>query len=166
MAVSALALTFSTSAQAGASRTFIGTTGRDANIAVCSASAACRTFAAALLVTNPDGEIVVVNPGGDGPATISQPVIITAIGVDASISVTTFGAAGLTINTGGNVTLIGLNLHSEATGGAGIEVPGRPPRHDAVGHYFLFGQPGALDFGGHAAVIVTQEPIPLFSSLR
>jgi hypothetical protein len=48
--------------------------------------------------------------------------VITAIGVNASISTVTSGANGLTINTGGNVTLIGLNLHGEAMGHDGILV--------------------------------------------
>ena len=67
-------------------------------------------------------EIVVLTSGGYGPATISQPVVITAIGIDASISVTTSGGNGITINTPGNVTLIGLNLHGEGMGNDGILV--------------------------------------------
>jgi hypothetical protein len=123
LAVSAMALTFSVSAQAGASRTFVSTTGSDSNTSVnCSPSTPCRTFAAAISVTNSGGEVVVLTSGGYGPATISQPVIITAIGIDASISVTTSGGAGLTVNTPGNVTLIGLNLHGEGTGLDGILV--------------------------------------------
>ena len=123
LGVSAIALAFSVSAQAAASRTFVSTTGNDANTSFnCSPSANCRTFGAALSVTNSGGEIVVLSSGGYGPATISQPVIITAIGVDASISVTTSGGNGLTINTPGNVTLIGLNLHGEGSGANGIEV--------------------------------------------
>jgi hypothetical protein len=59
--------------------------------------------------------------GGYGPATITQPVIITAIGVDASISAMS-GGNGITINTTGNVTLIGLNLHGEGVGLNGVEV--------------------------------------------
>jgi hypothetical protein len=65
---------------------------------------------------------VIVDSGGYGPATISQPVVITADDVDASISVTTVGVNGLTINTSGNVTLDGLGLHGEATGNDGILV--------------------------------------------
>ena len=123
LAACALALAFSVSAQAGASRTFVSTTGNDANTAVnCSPSANCRTFAAALSVTNSGGEIVVLTSGGYGPATIAQPVVISAIGVDASISVTTPGTHALVINTPGNVTITGLNLHGEGIGGSGIEV--------------------------------------------
>jgi hypothetical protein len=123
LVASGMVLALSVSAQAGLQRTFVSTTGDDANTsASCAASAPCRTFAAALSVTNPGGEIVVLTSGGYGPATISQPVVITAIGVNASISTVTSGANGLTINTGGNVTLIGLNLHGEAMGHDGILV--------------------------------------------
>ena len=123
LAVVTMALALSASAQAGASRTFVATTGNDANTSVnCGATSPCRTFAAALSVTNSGGEVVVLSSGGYGPATISQPVIITAIGIDASISVTTSGANGITINTPGNVTLIGLNLHGEGTGNDGVLV--------------------------------------------
>jgi hypothetical protein len=123
VAVSALAVVFSVSANAGLQRTFVSTAGDDANTsASCAPSAPCRTFAAALSVTNAGGEIVVLTSGGYGPATISQPVVITAIGVNASISTITGGANGLTINTTGNVTLIGLNLHGEGVGNDGILV--------------------------------------------
>jgi pectate lyase len=120
-AVLVMALAFSASAQSGAGRTFVPTTGNDSNTSVnCSVSANCRTFAAALAVTSPGGEVVVVNSGGYGPATISQPVIITADGVDASISAPS--GNGLTIDTSGNVTIIGLSLDGENTGTNGIEV--------------------------------------------
>src|ERR1017187_10484272 len=107
----ALALAFTFTAQAQNSRSFVATTGNAATN--FSGSQYCRTFARALAVTNAGGEIVVVDSGGYGPVTISQPVVITAIGIDASITVTTSGGNGITINTPGNVTLIGLNLHGE-----------------------------------------------------
>jgi hypothetical protein len=123
IAAGTIILAFSGPAQAAATRTFVSTMGNDANTSAnCSPSANCRTFAAALSVTSPGGEIVVLTSGGYGPATISQPVFITAIGVDASISVTTPGGNGFTINTTGNVTLIGPNLHGEGTGANGILV--------------------------------------------
>lgn len=119
----AVALVFSICAQAGATRTFVSTIGNDSNtFANCGPATPCRTFTAALSITNAGGEIVVLTSGGYGPATISQPVVITAIGVDASISQPTFGQNAITINASGNVTLIGLNLHGEGSGAAGILV--------------------------------------------
>jgi len=120
---SAIALVFSVSLSASSSRSFVSTTGSDTNTAAnCSATANCRSFTAALSVTNPGGEIVVLSSGGYGPATIGQSVVITAIGVDAALSQTTSGQNGLNINTGGNVTLVGLNLHGEGAGMNGLNV--------------------------------------------
>jgi hypothetical protein len=99
-------------------RSFVATTGNDANN--CTLSASCRTLAAALTVTTPGGEIVLVDSGGYGTATISQPVVITAVGVDASITATSGNA--LTINTTGNVTITGLNLNNGGTGNDGVLV--------------------------------------------
>ena len=115
----ALALTFT--AQAQNARSFVATTGNDANN--CSASAYCRTFAMALSVTNSGGEIVVVNSGGYGPFTISQPVTINAIGIDASVTQATSGQSAITVNVPtGNVTITGLNLFGGGTGSLGVNV--------------------------------------------
>jgi hypothetical protein len=119
LAGTVIALALAVTAQAQNSRSFVATTGNDANN--CSSSAYCRTFTAALAVTNPGGEIVVVDSGGYGPATITQTVIITAIGVDASITQTAEYENALTINTTGNVTITGLNLFG-GTGSNGVTV--------------------------------------------
>jgi Right handed beta helix region len=118
LAGAAIALALTGAAQAQNNRSFVATTGNDANN--CSASAYCRTFGAALAVTNAGGEIVVVNSGGYGPATISKSVVITAIGIDASITAVSGNA--FTINTSGNVTLTGLNINGGGTGTNGISV--------------------------------------------
>ena len=121
MAGAALALAFTFAAQAQNSRSFVATTGNDANN--CSVAAYCRTFGKALSQTNQGGEIVVVNSGGYTQATISQAVTITAVGVDASISVpSSTGGVGLIINTPGNVTITGLNVYGNGAGGSGIVV--------------------------------------------
>jgi len=121
--IAAIAAAFSVSTLAQATRTFVSTNGNDLNTAFnCSASASCRSFGAALSVTFPAGEIVVLNSGGYGPATISHPVVITAIGVVASISTITSGANALTISTPGFVTIRGLNLHGEGVGANGVVV--------------------------------------------
>jgi len=114
----AMTLAFTVTAQAQNNRSFVATTGDDTNN--CTVSAYCRTFAAALAVTNSGGEIVVVNSGGYGAATINRPVEITAIGVDASITATSGNA--LTINTTGNVTITGLNLYGGGSGNDGVLV--------------------------------------------
>lgn len=105
----------------GANRTFVSTSGSDTNTSVdCDPTAPCRTFAAALSVTNPGGEVVVLASGGYGAFTITQAVTITAIGVDASITATS--GDGVDINTTGNVTIDGLGIHGQGTGSSGIKV--------------------------------------------
>lgn len=126
-AILSLALTVSAAAQNN--RSFVATTGNDTN--ACSATAFCRTFTRALAVTNSGGEIVVVDSGGYGAATISQAVTISAVGIVASITQATAGQNGFTINTSGNVTLIGLSLHGQGTGQQGILVQN-------VGTLFLY----------------------------
>jgi hypothetical protein len=116
----AIALAFTVAAPAQNSRSYVATTGSDVNN--CSASAYCRTLAAALAVTNPGGEIIVVDSDEYGPATISRPVVITAVGIDASITQTTAGLVALTIATTGNVTINGLNLYGGGIGSVGIWV--------------------------------------------
>jgi hypothetical protein len=121
IAGAALALVFSFTARASSSRTFVSTTGSDANAGDnCSVTANCRTLAVALSVTNANGEVVVLNSAGIGAATITQGVVITAIGVDASIFVTSGDA--LTINTSGNVTITGLDLDGGGSAMVGIQV--------------------------------------------
>jgi len=124
LAVTAAALVFCVQGRALSSRTFVSTTGNDSNVALnCSATSNCRTLNTALSVTSPGGEVVVLDTGGYGPAEIVQAVTVTAIGVDASISVST-AVPALFIPSGENVTLIGLSLHGEGIGTNGITFQG------------------------------------------
>lgn len=117
----AFVLAFTAQAQNAVS--YVSTTGNDSN--TCTSSAHCRTIAKALTVTNSGGEVVVVDSGsyGNGSVlTISQPVTISAVGVDASISITTSGVNAITVNTTGKVNLNGLTLRGHAAGNDGIQV--------------------------------------------
>jgi hypothetical protein len=109
---------FTQASQIHNNRSFVSTAGNDADI--CGITAPCRSLSAALAVTTAGGEIVVLNPGEYDPATITQPVTISAIGIDASITATSGNA--LTINTTGDVTLTGLGLHGLGTGNDGVLV--------------------------------------------
>jgi hypothetical protein len=95
-------------AAAGLPRTFVASTGNDAN--PCTLSSPCRGFGAALAATVPDGEIAVVDAAGYGSVTIDKPVTIVAPpGVYAGISVTS--GHGIDVNPGaGRVVLRGLTL--------------------------------------------------------
>jgi hypothetical protein len=92
-----------------AQRSFVATTGTDNPN--CSAQAPCRTFDAAIAAVAPGGEVVVLDSGGYGPATIGKSVsMIAAPGVYAGVSV--FSGDGVTIDGSGiAVVLRGLMIN-------------------------------------------------------
>jgi len=107
---------------AAAQRTFVSSTGNDAN--PCSLASPCRAFDAAIAQTSANGEVIVLDSAGYGPATITQPVsIIAPPGIYAGISVTSgaLGGVGMTVNAGsGKVTLRGLTINNISGGTSGI----------------------------------------------
>jgi hypothetical protein len=122
-AVLASTLLASGVASAAAQRSFVSTSGVD-NPA-CSIAAPCRSFGAAILATNPGGEVVVLNSGGYGPVTIAQSVsIIAPPGVYAGISVSS--GVGVTVTTAATdvVALRGLTINNVGTGIRGIVFDG------------------------------------------
>ena len=104
-------------AYAATQRTFVASTGSDAN--PCSIVAPCRSFAAAIGQTVAGGEVIVQDSGGYGPVAITQSVsLIAPPGVYAGVSVPT---TGITIAGAGiRVSLRGLTINSTG-GGTGIE---------------------------------------------
>jgi Right handed beta helix region len=89
--------------------------GNDINTASnCAPVAPCRTFQAAMGVTDQNGEVVVLDSGGYGAVTITQSVsIIAPNGVYAGISVFP-NVNGVTIATPGiNVVLRGLTINGQ-----------------------------------------------------
>lgn len=108
-------------ASAAAQRTFVASTGNDAN--PCSIAAPCRGFAAALAQTTAGGEVIVLDSAGYGIVTISQPVsIIAPSGVYAGISVSA-ATDGIVVNaaTLDRVVLRGLAINGQG-GDRGIVV--------------------------------------------
>jgi hypothetical protein len=100
-------------------RSAVSVNGSDAN--PCTVPQPCRTFVAALAVTNAGGEILALDSGGYGPFAINKSVRVRAIpGAYAGIAPSSGDA--ITINAAGaDVTLAGLTLNS--TGAAfGINV--------------------------------------------
>jgi len=95
-------------------RTFVASTGSDAN--TCSLVLPCRAFARALTQTNAGGEIVILDSAGYGPVTIGKSVSITAPpGIYGGISVGA-GQNGVVVNGAGiSVALRGLRIDG-ATG--------------------------------------------------
>lgn len=105
-----------------AQRTFVASDGSDANVVNnCSIALPCRSFTAALGVTNANGEIVVRDSAGYGPVSISQSVTIASpAGVYAGVSVAS--GAGISVGgTGIRVVLRGLTINGQG-GSDGIAV--------------------------------------------
>jgi hypothetical protein len=105
-------------AHAQASRTWVsGLNGDDTN--PCSRTAPCKTFAAAISVTDTNGEINCTDPGGYGTLTITKSITIDCTGTFGSIL--SSGVNGITINLTASpdplasVVLRGLNING--TGG-------------------------------------------------
>jgi len=114
-----------TAASAATQRAFVSVLGQDANTASnCSVAFPCRSFGAAIGVTNANGEIIALDSGGYGPVTISQSITIESpAGVYAGISVAA-GLDGVTINGSSiKVTLRGLSINGQG-GNRGIVLGG------------------------------------------
>ncbi len=103
-----------------AQRTFVSTSGSDAN--ACTLIAPCRGFAKAITVTDVGGELVVLDSGGYGSVTVDKNVtILSPAGVYAGISV--FAAQdGITVTAPATkVVLRGLAINGQG-GNNGIRV--------------------------------------------
>ena len=78
MAIMAMTLMISSTAQAQASRTWVSGVGDDVN--PCSRTAPCKTYAGAISKTAKDGEISTLDPGGFGAVTITKSITINGGG--------------------------------------------------------------------------------------
>jgi hypothetical protein len=119
-AIGAVLLFQGTPALSTMQRTFVASSGSDAN--ACSITQPCRSFAAAVAQTMPGGEVIVLDSAGYGGVTIGKALSIVApAGVYAGISVPS--GVGITINAGTSdvVVLRGLTL-TGLGGSTGIEV--------------------------------------------
>src|SRR5215470_559148 len=102
------------SAAPAAPRTFVASYGIEppANVTPCALKTPCRTFNSAISMTDPGGEVVILDTAGYGPMTIDKAIkIVAPAGVYGGISVTA-GGNGVTINAGDNdnVILRGLDI--------------------------------------------------------
>ena len=101
-AIAALAAV-SLPALAGVQRTFVASNGADTN--PCSLTQPCRAFAAALLQTNPGGEIIVLDSAGYGPVVIDKAVsIIAPAGIYAGVTATS--GNGIVVNAPGAAVVL------------------------------------------------------------
>src|SRR5512147_1167193 len=111
------AVALATPARAAQQRSFVKSTGSDANN--CTLTLPCRSFNAAIAQTNPGGEVVILDTAGYGPMVINKAIkIIGPSGVYGGISV--LGGlgppppptTGVVINAGATdvITLRGLDI--------------------------------------------------------
>ena len=122
--VFALALPFllaAISAQAQAARTFVSSSGSDAND--CSRSSPCRNFQRAHDAVASGGEVVALDSAGYGAVNITKSVTITGEGVHAAATSPSTGGNVVTVN-GAGITVVLRHLqvqsHPSAAGGSGI----------------------------------------------
>ena len=119
-----IVLTFSSLAQAQASRTWVSGVGDDVN--PCSRTAPCKTFAGAISKTARGGEISALDQGGFGSVTITKSITIDGTGVLASIIAVS--VTGIIINITDatdldkTVRIRGLSINGAGKGKYGILV--------------------------------------------
>jgi parallel beta helix pectate lyase-like protein len=109
LAAAALAHSSEAAPAAQIQRTFVSTSGNDAN--PCTRTDPCRGFAAAIANTLEGGEVIALDSGGFGPFTIDRSVTVAgAPGVHAAI--TAFSGTGVEIAAGlfDEVALRNLNV--------------------------------------------------------
>jgi hypothetical protein len=108
-------------AQATNARSFISSTGSDAN--PCTRALPCRTLQTAHNNTAASGEINFLDPAGYGTLTITKAISIVNDGVGSAGVLVTSGAIGITINAGMNdaINLRGLIIEGTGVGSVGIQ---------------------------------------------
>jgi hypothetical protein len=116
------------SAEAVAPRAYVSVTGNDANPACSNPLTPCRTFTGAIAQTTAGGEVIVLDSGTFGGATITQ-----AVTINAPAGVAALAATAIIVNAGVSdvVTLRGLTFVSPTpgagtaltfNGGAGLNI--------------------------------------------
>lgn len=101
-------------AAAAIQRTFVSTSGNDAN--PCTRTDPCRNFQAALENTLAGGEVVALDSGGYGTVTIDKSVsVIGAPGAHAAV--TAFAGNGITVSAGASDVVVLRNLFITGLGG-------------------------------------------------
>jgi len=100
-------------------RTFVSTSGSDAN--PCTRAAPCRNFTAAIANTLAGGEVVALDSGGYGPFAVTKALTVAGA-PGAHVAVTAFAGNALTVDVGSSDTVILRNLHLTGLGAErGIE---------------------------------------------
>lgn len=120
MAFLALTLVFTSAAHAQ-QRTFVSSTGSDAN--ACTRTSPCRSFQRAHDVVVAGGEVVALDSAGYGPFTITKSVTGSGEGSRAAITTTAAGNAVTINNAAAIVVLRDLNITGlNQTGTSGVAI--------------------------------------------
>jgi hypothetical protein len=100
----------------GAPRTFVSAlNGSDAN--PCTRAAPCRSFTTALAATDPGGEVIALDSGGYGTATITSSVSIIAPG-GVYAGITSFSGPAITVDVTSSGHVVLKNLYLNSLGGS------------------------------------------------
>src|SRR5437868_11325502 len=137
-----------------AQRTFVSGGGSDGS--PCTRDMPCRSFAAAIAMTNPNGEVIALDSAGYGPFTIGQAVsVIAAPGAHAGISVISGDGVTVNANATDTVTLRGLYINAQG-GPSGIRLTSAGTVH--IEHCLVSGFAGSniiLTPVGSANVVIS-----------
>jgi hypothetical protein len=99
---------------------YVASYGLDSN--PCTLDSPCRSFAHAVSVTDPGGEVVVLDTGGYGSVTITKSIsLIAPVGIYASVTVAS-GTDGIVINAGAYDTVLIKGLTIKGTSGSLIGI--------------------------------------------
>lgn len=101
-------------------RTFVSTSGTDN--AICSRTAPCRTFTAAIAAVNPAGEVMPLDSGGYLPFIITKEVaIVVPPGVHAAVAPTAGTAITIQAASTDTISLRGLFINRQGSAVNGID---------------------------------------------
>jgi len=142
----------------GFARTWVSGTGDDTS--QCTADAPCQTFAAAMALTLPGGEIDALDPGDFGPVTITKSLsIVGGRKVAAAVSLASGGTSGVAIAAGVNdvIELRGLIFDGFAGAGASGVVFTSGAKLNIEGCTFLGFPDGAITFSPGAGSAATAK---------
>jgi parallel beta helix pectate lyase-like protein len=138
-------------------RVFVSGLGNDANPG--SITSPKRSFASALTVTDPGGEIIVLDSAGYGPVTINKSVsIISPTGVYAGITATSGDGVDVSIGSSDTVVLRGLTI-TGAGGSSGINFTAGGTLHVEECVIGGFSTDGILANGGAGAQLFVKDTI-------
>jgi hypothetical protein len=121
LAIFAFAISFTTLANAQATRTWVSGVGDDVN--PCSRTAPCKTFAGAISKTAANGEINALDPGGFGTINITKSLVIDGVNPGMA-SILAAGTTGVIVNALSTDTVIlrNLTINGAGTGVNGIRI--------------------------------------------